>query len=794
MNSNPVAAEWLDNDALYRLDVTSESSGQVFMLDLRNRILPDPLDNGVSVYTTEGNPASYSLAKDKSRIFLGHQQEKGKTFQIYFGYAHSRPMENWDIQTLGEIPEKELSFKLRRLKILNENKYVASKEALELLVQVIHEPRENMLELQKLHQSLREVNHKLWQVKRDIEKKPDEKQELEKNKIQIEQQQRKLQGRIEEIEKTMDPKTLEEGHHKSIWSENHSASHDTKGVSLDQNMVGNIPKNEHFAARFDGKLFIDTKGAYEFAINSNDSSILYLDGKPLLSVIGKGNRGDSWEHAATINLDPGLYDFSLHVVGRKSENVSAKAAWKKPGENNFHEIEKRDFANATPVSMTRCSARPDKNVPIISYELNGHFVLEESEPYDWIICRIDDPHAFGDPVWLSDKTTISKSRYCSFLRVPDSDQILSLSSASGNFENIPIQIPEQIAESARLYPEIELKLWTPPFIYDDEILDMDHEIVSGLPKPGKVILKITTSKKVSFISEETECMTLKGRDLSSNERFAPPSRVKHNISIIGEELKDGIDISLYLMIPPVIFSQHDIRFLPVRRCAGIQDSLDGLVDNKGCRVIPVLHRPTLAEKRIWSLPKKIISDISSTKRILVIADNFGHGQNSLEKSLQILLATKKTSVEFVPWQRPQIKSAMLSSIGRLIPLIARTNADTILIIPPAGDVSLGLPVRTQKRAIAALIESARTNKNIRIIQVASPFPSLRRTEIDSLLAHGIKRMAEDYNVKFIDINAFIRKKPGWRTTYRFDQDNDVLYEPYPVHYTPEIARFISDSL
>ncbi len=790
---SPLAfAEWLDNDALYRLEVSSHLKGQTFMLDLRNKILPCPLDKGITVYTPDGNAAAYSISKDYSRIIFRSLQGNNSAYQIYFGFSQKHPSENWPQEVLGKISRNELSFSLRRLKILNENKYIGSQQALQQLVKLVYEPREDMLALQRLHEDMRSINHQMWQIR--TQKEPDEKEELEKRRTQLEQQQKQLQESIAELEKGLDPEDLAEGHHRSIWTESHPAPNSTdNGVRLTQDMVANIPTDEHFAAQFDGRISIDNEGIYEFAINSNDSSILYIDGKPLVSKSGRGRRDDSWRNTASLTLQPGLHNISLHVIG-SPRDIFAEAAWKKNGETTFHVLEERDFASALPVRITKCTDRAGKNIPVISYEHNGHFVLDEAKRYDWISCRVEDSQEISDPVWLADKTPISTSHSCCFLTVPDSEQVLSLSSASGSFDDIVIQIPEQPPESNRFYPEIEMKLWTPPFIYDDEILDMDYELVSGLPRSGDVILKITASRNVQFISEKTECITLKGRDLSSNERFAPPSRVKHNVSIIGEELKDGLEISLYLMIPPVIFSQHNIRFLPLRQCAGINDSLDGLVDSKGSRVIPLLHRPTLAEKRAWALPKKFLTDMASTKKLLLIADDFGHGDESFKNSLDTMLQTKKTSLEFVTWKHPQIKSAMLSSIGKLIPKILGTDADRILLIPPAEDVSLGMPIRTQKRVLAALVEAARANKNIRTIQIASPFPSLRRTELDSILADSIRRMTADYNAEFLDINSFMRKKPGWRSSYRFEQDNDVLYEPYPVHYTSETARFISDSL
>jgi hypothetical protein len=55
-------------------------------------------------------------------------------------------------------------------------------------------------------------------------------------------------------------------------------------------------------------------------------------------------------------------------------------------------------------------------------------------------------------------------------------------------------------------------------------------------------------------------------------------------------------------------------------------------------------------------------------------------------------------------------------------------------------------------------------------------------------------MAEEYNIEFLDLNSFIRKKPDWRKSYRFDSGNDLLYEAYPVQMTDDIVQKIIDSL
>ena len=751
-------AEWFDSDTRYRLEVTTPSSSSVvrpspaahptpsnktLFIDLENKIFPASFENGVSVFSSDGKPIPFFFSNDKNRIFIDSNQ-KDTLLHIYFGFDKRKSFYKWDTKQKKPYQNENLKLTLRKLRITNEWQYFVNAKGLLTLAENTFNPVPNIQNIQKQRSKISELRNEVRKIDRERgkAKEKEKKDKLQKQKEKLEKQIDKLRIDFDKAEKKLPETVRNEKHYKRIWA-HPLYTKIVSEINFGKKKFENIKKHETFGARFMGNLFIEKKGEYEFAINSADSSLLTIDDKIIVSFPSKHPKSKTWEKTATVNLKPGLHKLCFYYF-KKAKDAFAEAAWKKAGEKEFKILKESDFAPAFPTKL-KCVDKDKHLYPIVNYELNGYFLLEDGVKADWINCWVDENQTCSDLLWMSDETVVSKTNSSSFVQIRDAEEDLVLSSKQGTFDDIPIIISGKT--SAKRYdPEIELKIWTPSFIYDTEILDTDIEMVSGLTRESNTLLKTSVSRPNCFLQDETRFITLKGKEKYSNARFSPPSRLKENIEIVGSELKNGLDATFYLMIPPIIFSKHSVRFMPITQCKDMTETVDGLVDSKGRRIIPILHRPDLAEKRIWSLSKKIVNELSLTKKLLLIADDFGESPNSFSESLKKRLATKKIELEFIPWTSPKLGSSIRGSIGNLVPAIQKSTADRILIIPPIKDINTGIPVRTQTRAIAALTQVAQSNKNIRVIYASSPFPSLRRTKLDNDLRKSIRKMSHEYNV------------------------------------------------
>jgi len=784
---------WYNDKTSYRLEVTPRTDDQVFFVDLHNKIFPASFKNGAIVFTDKGNPADYFFSKDKTKLFI-QSIPNNSLYHIYFGFDKKQPSEQWKNNSKRILQENKLEIELKKVKIIKKKAYTKNDQVFSKLCSDIFEPAPHIKKLQ--NQVM-----KITRLKKQIQKLITQAEKLKNknDKIKNQEKHKALKIKLDKINlqftqstKKLSKKERESENYKQIWSTLISKKK-TKEILLEKKTVKKIKKTEIAALRFKGNLFVEDSGEYQFAVNSTEYTLMTIDGQIPKVEIKKHSASQKWDKIYTLKLKSGLHAFCFYYV-TEAINLFCKVAWKTLEETEFHTLKNTDFAPAYPSVTTNCTNKSHQSFPIINYELNGLFLLQNEKKAKWINTWIKQKANSSDYIWLSDETPVSKSNACSFLQIIDADNNLFLSSKSALFDDISIQISETTTKLPLYDPDIYLKLWTPAFIYDTEILDMDYEMVSGLTKESNVLLKTTVSRPADFFKNEIRFITLEGRQHFKNSRFSPPSRVKKTVEIMGSELHNGLEIALYLMIPPVIFSQYNICFKPINQCTDLTQTINGLTNNLGKRVIPILHRPNLSEKRTWSLPKNIINGLSSVKKLMIIADDFGQMKHSFKNSLQKRCDNNKIKLEFISWKLSEFGSTLKGNIGRLIPVIQKTDADRILIIPPAEDINTGISVRIQTRALAAFVQIAQSNNNIRIIYASSPFPSLQKTKLDDELSKSLQEMTKEYNIEFLDMNAYIHNKPDWRDNYRFEKNNDTLYEPYPVHSTEEISQKIIDSL
>lgn len=84
---------------------------------------------------------------------------------------------------------------------------------------------------------------------------------------------------------------------------------------------------DRFYVRWTGRLHVPARGRYVFTLGSDDGSRLYLDGRLL---VDNGGVHAFLEAAATVELEPGLYDLKVEYFD--NDGIAAcELTWQGPG-------------------------------------------------------------------------------------------------------------------------------------------------------------------------------------------------------------------------------------------------------------------------------------------------------------------------------------------------------------------------------------------------------------------------------------------------------------------------------
>lgn len=344
---------------------------------------------------------------------------------------------------------------------------------------------------------------------------------------------------------------------------------------------------------------------------------------------------------------------------------------------------------------------------------------------------------------------------------------------------------------------MRLTLWTPSFLYDDEHLQMDVEVVSEMTADCRVRLRAEPRHPHPLFPPQSEWLDLPGRDGFAMTKYSPSYVRKKPVMLVGKELATGLDVAYTLDLPPLLSQRQELRFVPLPEMPdNLVETPHGLADPSGARVIPLLHRLTLTEKRSWAFSRALATELSPCRKLLIIADDVGGGMTTpLSRHLQRRLAGRNVELVFLPWPTaPLGGTTVRAGVAALLSRLQRTDADRILLVPPAADLTDGIPVRLQKRAIAALVEACHRNSRIRTLILATPLPCRRDNSLEPELVRAIYELASEYNTGSLDLNRWMRTRPGWESAYRRNLASAAVYEPLPVQWADDLAEYLAANI
>lgn len=217
----------------------------------------------------------------------------------------------------------------------------------------------------------------------------------------------------------------------------------------------------------------------------------------------------------------------------------------------------------------------------------------------------------------------------------------------------------------------------------------------------------------------------------------------------------------------------------------------GLHDADGERVLLRLSRPSLTERRRWSLPKRLAASLRKPHAWLVIGDDFGVRGKTLYPALTAAFATRGLELDALAWPLSEGGGVTQQGLPAVVRAMQAESYDAVLILPSSFERECGDPVRDRTRALAVVMEAACSRFGREQVWVARPLPSAVPDGRDDDWVSELDRETAAYGVRRIPLDAWIVRNPAWRDAYRAE---DGSLARHPLRLTEDIAEYLTDVL
>lgn len=759
------AAEWLEPEATHRLTVDHDVPGECGYLDFKKICLPESVENGLRVYSSQGKRVSVHQY-DNEHLLLPSSNRK-ETYSIYYGYSKRQPFQTWNAKQ-NPIPD---NYRLRQRDVsrrypnspdqvgtidsLKQNSpFVRNRRELWRLIGEFAVARADYME--RIHRAL-------------VEKSPLEQvacAEFHRAESLLLKKNRSIRSVAAD---TLETVFL--SHFRNRYGS------DASRIFFTQRP---FDTDRNFITCFFGSLAVEEPGDYEFRLNTNSTRILRLNGKTVLRRFGEFQNPNSYAIGSsdilTVPLSRGSHFFEFLYYKGPIANWAA-VSWRRKGQGAFRLLCEDDFAPAIPLFPSVSENREGKRYPVVlrddslalytdkhhAYSLDRYQVLSPSTGYHW---ELDDKRF--------------ESNVNVFALRDPSTPILKL--VTDNPDYLPLEIirKPRTGTKAPLRPDLSLRLWAPYFLYDDEYASVTLEINSGLPVDYVARLTIEAPMNPVFPAQE-EYLPISAIPMEHEDRYAKNRILKKSYFLDGRSIQQDFSIDFRLSLPGLLADSKSLRILPVASLPEeLQTSPEGLLDAEGRRLLPILHRASLHEIRAWELPRKLGSEWKKHKKVLVIAEDLPGLKDLLTEHFTL----RKIELEFLPWSRTSQPSgsAVMETLPAARRRIAATDADGAILIPPSSNRHGILGVREELNMLSLLLEQLSYAKNIRTIVLSTPFPlspsqfrELGRGEL--YLHESLRRLRRERGIGFLELNAILRKNPVWTDDAYRDKGEKMIQPP-----------------
>ena len=744
------AVEWQDSEALYRLRVDHDVTGEYGYLDFKKICLPATLENGVRVFTGDGK--TVSIHQYDNDHFLLPAADRKISYYIYYGYAKKQRFQRWNSR-LTPVPD---NFRLRQQDVSrrypNSPEEAGNIESLKQNSPIIRNRREfwkrigefataQMAFLGDLHTAL-------------VQNRQADPKICRKYKEAI----RRLCDKVHSV-RIVATDTLESVFFSHF--QNRRRGSDVSRIFFTQRP---FDTDRNFVACFSGNLAVEEAGEYEFRLNTNSTRILRINGKTLLRRFGEFQNPNSYAIGSsdilTVPLSRGSHFLEFLYYKGPIANWAA-LSWRKKGEGAFRLLTEDDFAPAIPLFPARSEAKSGKRYPIVLRDDSLALFTAKHHSYSLDRYQVLNPDYRWH--WELDSRTYPSEVSVFALRHPDMP-ILKLIPESPDYLPLEVIRKERTGIKVPLRPDLSLRLWAPYFLYDDEYASITLEINSGLPTAYTALFSVSTGMNPVFASKE-EYIPVSAIPMEHEDRYAKNQIIKRSYPLDARMIEQEITAEFRLILPGLLADSRSLRILPVSSLPDdLQTSPEGLLDGEGRRLLPILHRSSLHEIRAWELPRKLGAEWRRHQKILVIAED----SSALKEKLTSGFARHGMELEFLPWSRSSLPSgsAVMETLPEACRRIAASDADGALVIPPSSARQGILGFREEMNMISLLLERLSLSGKIRTIVLSTPLPlSPRRygmlEEKEQKLHKSLRELRRERGISFLELNAILRQDPAW---------------------------------
>ena len=702
---------WHAEKARYRLTVEADKPDTWMILDDTVLCLPDNLDNGMEVYDETGQKQKFYRFKDGA-VQFDQVKEPRKLF-VYFGFP---------LPANGSKP-KFPSGGLER-KIENDPLIL----------------RQSGVDYGLMPEDWR--RHNLDPAKKKAEDEKAEEKDREAAKKLVEELEA-LKDKTEELEKRIDADLRGK------------FGQDTTDIRPGNTFLNHrvYEAYERVALAYKGGLVVPESGDYAFRITTNATRILNIDGKTLIRKFGASSAPASDEVKA--HLDAGLHPL-MAVYHRISGDYIFSLEWKRPGDADYSLLTERDFSSAPPVRVQKLEDKDGAVYPLCRQDIRYVFHIDKTRHAALRELTPLDNASAGCGIAVNGKEYQANQ---SFFAIPDDGPGAELRLVPPEGSGLSPFVFTVRPPDKRFFPidpAVNLTLWAPVFLYDDEMLELTREIRSRIPAP--LLLELDETKRTTAADgtkteeRKRETIPLPEFRLASFDRFAQDLSLKTSFPLDGAALtKSPLDLSWMAGIPGFIFDSAAFAVVPVGEMKDFSVGADGLYDHNGKqRIVPLLHRPTMHELRAWELPKTIAAGFSPIRTVLAAAED----RDGFGDALKAEFGKHGVKLEFIPWERSQSGRDTLESLPGLFNAIRTTHADRILIVPPSTSRRLILSTREESRIAAFLLQAVHDCSDISGAVLTPPVvfdaeeSSARR---DRELTAGLRAFRRMYGAEFLEL-------------------------------------------
>ena len=524
----------------------------------------------------------------------------------------------------------------------------------------------------------------------------------------------------------------------------------------------NIIRNIHwrlkgrYVAYIDAKLNIPKPGKYQFAVKSNDMTQLYINGGKALNIDKKTASTGKWRETKVFDLSGS--QVKVEAYYRSSvDKTSIVIGWRAEGEKDYKFITQNDYINSNKIEPQTLASNKGQKLPVIKYNTIGYF-QNRNEKQFLLGFETDYP---GDKLtWMIDGESVASGNKIQLTfanEMPD-----NIACAVNGSKPFRLIIPKAGMKNPGelMKRDLYVKINAPVFIYDDENLDLYAEFHSEQQIDIKAFLEAKSNSDIF----ETFKISHDFNKTSNEPMFRKHDFVKKYFKLEGAKLKNGTELEFSIetftddTIPEdekFYFNRKKVIFKKLAQYSDLKTEDGHFVDSEGNRVIPILHRPTLKDKRSWSFLNTLPA-VLGKQTDLIISDDFGDKRKFSDELLENAGVVKQKLI-FEGWNLQAHDADIVHECAGKIKLIRQSKADVLIIIPSAYPIIRGVSPRLQQRLLAAMIQTARDNGSIKKIILTTPFPlpePFSGNETADMLLKGIQDLVTEQEIGFVSLPEF----------------------------------------